>query len=64
MLRILPLAEAEGALSALRTRLAVFEQPASARSAELTRKVFGQALSPAQVVERILHEEAALLPAG
>ncbi len=54
MLRILPLAEADSSLDALRTRLEVFERESSARAAALTRKVFGQALPPAQVVERIV----------
>ena len=56
MLRILPQAEAESALGALRARLEVFEKESSARSAALTRKVFGQALSPAEVVARIVKD--------
>ena len=56
MLKILPLAEAGSAIAAVRARLDVFEKESSARSATLTRKVFGQALSPAQVVERIVND--------
>jgi histidinol dehydrogenase len=54
MLRILPLAEADSAIAELRGRLGLFERQSSARSAELTRKVFGEPLSPAQVVDRIV----------
>ncbi|MFH1732288.1 MAG: histidinol dehydrogenase [Planctomycetota bacterium] len=56
MLKILPLAEADSAIEALRTRLAIFEKESSARAAALTRKVFGRPLSPAQVVERIVND--------
>jgi len=56
VLKILPLAEAGAAIAAVRARLDVFEKESSARSAALTRKVFGQALPPAQVVERIVND--------
>ena len=56
MLRILPLAEAGSAIATLRRRLELFERESSARSAELTRKVFGRALQPAQVVRRIVSD--------
>jgi histidinol dehydrogenase len=56
MLKILPQAEADAAIAELRARLELFERQASARAAELTRKTFGQALSPAQVVERIVND--------
>jgi len=56
MLKILPLAEATEALGGLTRRLEVSERESSARSAALTRKVFGQALSPAEVVRRIVEE--------
>ena len=56
MLKILPLAEADSAIDALRTRLEIFEKESSARSAALTRKVFGHAMSPAEVVERIVND--------
>ena len=56
MLRILPLAEADSAIAALTKRLEILERESSARSAELTRKVFGRALTPAQVVERIVSD--------
>jgi histidinol dehydrogenase len=54
MLRILPLADADAAIAELRGRLGLFERQSSTRAAELTRKVFGEPLSPAQVVERIV----------
>ena len=56
MLKILPLAEADAAIAGLRQRLGLFERQSSARSAELTRKVFGRALRPAQVVELIVND--------
>jgi len=56
MLRILPLAEADAALTALRKRLELFERESSSRSAALTRKVFGEALTPAEVVARIVDD--------
>ncbi len=56
MMRILPLAEAETALTGLRRRLEILERESSARSAALTRKVFGQALAPAEVVRRIVDD--------
>ena len=56
MLNILPLAEARSAIDALRKRLELFEKESSARAAVLTRKVFGRALSPAEVVERIVDD--------
>ncbi len=56
MLKILPLAEADSAINALRARLNIFEKESSARSAALTRKVFGHAMSPVEVVERIVSD--------
>lgn len=56
MLEILPLAEADSAIAALTKRLEILDRECSARSAELTRKVFGRALTPAQVVERIVND--------
>ena len=56
MFKILPRAEADSAIDALRTRLGLFEKESSARSAALTRKVFGHALSPIEVVERIVND--------
>ncbi|MFO7897948.1 MAG: histidinol dehydrogenase [Planctomycetota bacterium] len=54
MLRILPHSEAGSAIARLSERLAIFERESSARSAELTRKVFGEALAPSRVVDRIV----------
>jgi len=56
MLKILPLTEAKSALAALRNRMAALEKESSARSAALTKKVFGQALSPAEVVDKIVND--------
>ena len=56
MFKILSRAEADPAIEALRRRLEVFEKESSARAAVLTRKVFGQALPPAAVVERIVND--------
>jgi len=56
MLRILTLTEADAALKALQKRLEVFERESSSRAAALTRKVFGQTLTPAQVVARIVSD--------
>jgi histidinol dehydrogenase len=56
MFKILSRAEADPAIDALRRRLEVFEKESSARSAALTRKVFGRALSPAEVVDQIVRD--------
>lgn len=56
MLKILPLAEAEYLISAILNRLETFERESSARSAEITRKVFGEPLTPVQVVDRIVSD--------
>ncbi len=56
MLRILPLAEAESAVAAVMNRMEIFERESSARAGEVTRKVFGEGLTPVQVVERIVND--------
>ena len=56
MLKILPLAEATSALAAVRNRMTALEKESSARSAALTKKVFGQALSPTEVVDKIVND--------
>ena len=44
------------ALAGVRGRLEVFERESSARSAELTRKVFGEPHTPARVVDLIVND--------
>ena len=58
MLRILDQSDAAEAIAQLRDRLTLLEQESSGPSSELTRKVFGEALSPKEVVHRIVGDVA------
>ena len=51
----LPWSVAAAELARLRALLGAQSQVVSARSEELTRKVFGEPLTPQQVVERVIH---------